>query len=234
MPSAKVEAVSRVWYWQALDGKGDARDQAAAARRHDHRVQVGQLVQDLQADGALPRDDQFVVVGVDEGHTGLGLQLDGVVVGVVVGAGHQAYFRAQALGVFHLHDGRAVGHTDNAADAHPGSRQGHALGVVAGRTGDDPLGPLCLGQLADLVVGAPDFEAAGHLQVFGLEVQPASLGQLRRFDQVGAAGDVLEDKGGVIDFIQCKHNPSRKPRRALGPAASFPLRLFLLIENSIV
>src|SRR5699024_5983732 len=112
---------------QALDGEGDARDQPAAPDGDDHRIQVGQLVQDLQADGPLPGNDQLVVVRVDEGHARLGLEADRVVVGVVVGAGHQADLRAQVLGVFHLHDGGAVRHADDAPDAHPGGGQGHAL-----------------------------------------------------------------------------------------------------------
>ena len=37
-------------------------------------IQIGQLVKDLQTNGALTCDDLFVIVGVDEGHAGLGLQ----------------------------------------------------------------------------------------------------------------------------------------------------------------
>ena len=51
---------------QALDGERHAGDQAAAADRHDDRVHIGQLVEDLKADGPLPCDDKLVIVGVDE------------------------------------------------------------------------------------------------------------------------------------------------------------------------
>ena len=202
---------------QGLDGKGNAGNQAAAAHRHNHGVQIGQLIQDFQTDGALACNHQFIVVGMDEGHPGFGLELDGLVVGVVVGARHQTDFGAQILGIFHLHDGGAVRHADNAFDPPAGGSQGHTLGVVARRTGDDAPAPLFFRELADLVVGAPHLETAGHLEVFGLEVEAAVPGQQRRLDQVGAACDLFQDKGGVIDFIQCKHNPS--PNKIQGRAA---------------
>ena len=154
---------------------------------------------------------------MDEGHAGFGLQLHRLIVGVVVGAGHQADLGPQVLGVLHLHDGGAVGHADNALDPLPGGSQGHALGVVARRAGNDALAPLLFRQLADLVVSAPDLEAAGHLEVLGLEVEAAVFGQQRRLDQVGAACDLFQDKGGVVDFIQRKHIPS--PNKIQGRAA---------------
>ncbi len=44
-----------------LDGRGDARGQPAAADRHDDRGHARALVEDLQPDRALARDDPFVV-----------------------------------------------------------------------------------------------------------------------------------------------------------------------------
>ena len=190
---------------EALDGKGHAGDEAAAAHRHDDRIHVGQLVQDFQTDGALTRDDLLVVVGVDEGHAGLGLQLDGLVVGVVVGAGHEADLRAQALGVLHLHDGRTVRHTDDAFDAPAGRGQRHALGVVACRAGDDAFFALLFGELADLIIGTAHLEAAGGLQVLGLQIELAVLGELGGLDEVGLAGNILEHESGMVNFIQSQH-----------------------------
>ena len=191
---------------QSLDGKGNAGDQSAAAHRHHHSVHIRQLVKDLQADGTLPGDDLLVIVGVDKGHVVLLLQLHGLVVGFVVGAGHKADLRAQIFGVLHLHQGRAVRHTDNAADAAPGSRQRHALRMVARRAGNDALGALLLGKLADLIISAPHLKAAGGLQVLGLKVQLAVLGQLGGFDEVGLSRHVLQHKGGVVDLIQSQHD----------------------------
>ena len=59
-----------------LDVAGDAGEQAAAADRHEHRVQRLALPvpDDLVADGALPGDDQRIVERVDEREPGLGDQ----------------------------------------------------------------------------------------------------------------------------------------------------------------
>ena len=117
--------------FEALDGKSHTRDQAASAHRDDDSVHIRQLVEDLQANGALARNDQLIVIGVDKGHARLRLQLHSLVVGVVIGAGHEADLSAQILGVFHFHDGGTIRHTDNALDAAAGGCQRHALGVVA-------------------------------------------------------------------------------------------------------
>ena len=190
---------------QALDGESHAGDQAAAADGHDDRIHIGQLVQDLQADGALARDDQLVIVGVDEGHAGLLLELDGAVVGVVVGTLDQLYLRAQALGAFHFHNRGTVGHADHTFNAHAGGGQRHALGMVAGRAGDHALGAFFLAQLADFIVGTADLEAAGHLQVFGLQVEICAGAKPGRGDQVGLAGDFFQYEFGVVDLVQGQH-----------------------------
>ena len=190
---------------QALDGEGHAGDESAAAHRHDDGVHIGQLVENFEADSTLTGNDLLVVVGVDEGHARLFLQLHGLVVGVVVGTGYEADLRTEVLGVLHLHDGRAVRHTDDALDAAAGSGQRHALCVVARRAGDDALVALFFGELADLIISAAHLEAAGHLQVLGLEVELAVLGEPGCLDEVGLAGYVLEDKGGMVDLIQCQH-----------------------------
>ena len=190
---------------QALDGEGHAGNESAASHRHDDGVHIGQLVENFEADGPLTGNDLLVVVGVDEGHARFFLQLHGLVVGVVVGSGYEADLRTEVLGVLHLHDGRAVRHADDALDTAAGSGQRHALCVVARRAGDDALVALLLGELADLIISAAHLEAAGHLQVLGLEVELEVLGEPGCLDEVSLAGYVLEDKGGVVDLIQCQH-----------------------------
>ena len=145
---------------------------------------------------------------MDKGHAGLFLQLHGLVVGVVVGAGYEADLRTEVLGVLNLHDGRTVRHTDDALDAAAGSGQCHALRMVARRAGDHALGALLCGELADLIVSAAHLEAAGGLQILGLQVQMAVLGKLGCLNEVGLAGNVLEYKGGVVDLIQSQHGDS--------------------------
>ena len=148
---------------QALDGKRHAGNQPAAADGHHYGVHVGQLIQNLQPDGALPRNDQLVIVGVDKGHAGFLLQFDRAVVGVIVGTLDQLDPGTQAFGALYLHNRGGIRHTHHAGDAHAGGGQRHALCVVARRTGNYALGALLLGQLADFIVGAAQLKAAGHL-----------------------------------------------------------------------
>mmetsp|Transcript_4027 Transcript_4027/g.11993 ORF Transcript_4027/g.11993 Transcript_4027/m.11993 type:complete len:362 (+) Transcript_4027:344-1429(+) len=53
---------------ERLRRERDAGDQAAAAYRHDDGVDVGQLLEQLDADGPGARDDLWVVVAVDVRH----------------------------------------------------------------------------------------------------------------------------------------------------------------------
>ena len=145
---------------------------------------------------------------MDEGHAGLFLQLHGLVVGIIVGAGHQADLCTQVLGIFHLHDGGTVRHADDALDATAGGGQRHTLRMIAGRAGNDALGAFFGRKLADLIVSTAHLEAAGGLQVLGFQVELAVLGQLGGLDEVGLAGNVLEHKGSVVDFIQSQHDDS--------------------------
>ena len=196
---------------QALDGKGHAGDQTAAADGDDHRFGIGQLLQHLQTDRPLPRNDLLIVKGVDQGGPGLLLDLQRLGIGVVIGPLYQTDLRPQAAGGLHLAQGGPVRHTYGAADAHFCGRQGHALGVVARAAGDDTRFLLLLVQLADLIVGAPDLKAAGYLQVLCLQVQLGVVAQLRRIDQVGPPGHLLQDIRGVINFIQCQHSICPSP-----------------------
>ena len=45
-------------------------------------------------------------------------------------------------------------------------------------------------------------------QILGFQVELAVLGQLGGLDEVGLAGNVLEHKGSVVDFIQSQHDDS--------------------------
>ena len=193
---------------QALDGKGHAGDQAAAAHRHNDRIHIRQLIQNFQTNGSLPRDDLLIVIGVDKGHAGLFLQLHSLVVGIIVGARHQTHLCAQILGVLHLHDGGTVRHANDALDATAGGGQRHTLRMVAGRAGNDALGAFFGRKLADLIVSTAHLEAAGGLQILGFQVELAVLGQLGGLDEVGLAGNVLEHKGSVVNFIQSQHDDS--------------------------
>ena len=152
---------------QVLDGVGHPGDQPAAANGDHHGVGAFQLVQNFQADGPLAGDNLIVIKGVDEGGPSLLLELEGGGVGVVVGPFHQADLCPQLFSGLHLADGGSVGHADQGFDPALGGGHGHTLGVVSGAAGQDAVLLLLLGELADLIVGASEFEAAGFLQVLG-------------------------------------------------------------------
>ena len=142
---------------------------------------------------------------MDKGHACFFLQLYGAVMCFVVGTGNKLHLRAQALGVLYLHNRCAVRHADDAFDAHAGCSKCYALRVVAGRTGDDAFLAFLLGELADLIISAAHLKAAGGLQVLGLQVELAVLGQLGRFDEVGLACNVLQHEGGMVYFVESQH-----------------------------
>jgi hypothetical protein len=68
---------------QRLGGCCDAADQAAAADRHDQRVEVRIVFQHFQRDGALPGDDVDVIERVDEGQALFFGLRQGIILGLV-------------------------------------------------------------------------------------------------------------------------------------------------------
>ena len=62
---------------ERLDRNCDAGDEASAAHRHDDRVEVGHLLEELETDRALAGDDVGIVVGRDRDTAGRALELVG-------------------------------------------------------------------------------------------------------------------------------------------------------------
>ena len=154
-----------------LDRDRNAADQSAAADGDDDLFHIGHLIQDLQPDGTLTRDDIGIVEGMGKGialFPGKALRFPG---GVVIDSRDQDDLGAVAPCRLHLQDGCALRHTDDRLDPETGGGQGDALGVVAGAAGDDAAGGLFGGEVADLVVGAADLEGSGLLKVLRLNEQ---------------------------------------------------------------
>ncbi len=193
---------------QSLDGVSDTGDEPAAANGHDDRVDVRDLFEDLEADGALARNDVFVVERVDEGVAFGVAQFEGFIVSVVVDPGNEADVGAVFLGGFDLGDGSVVRQADEALRAGLRRGKGHTLGMVAGGAGDDAPGLLFVGKLGDLVGGTADLEGTGDLQVLGLEDDFRVRVELRRRDDVGLPDDVFQDKRGMIDLVEGHKTPS--------------------------
>ena len=116
---------------------------SAAAHRHHNGIDVVKVIQNLQRDGALARDNVFVVKRVHERIALFFFQFNRLVIRVVVNALHKANLCAVALCGLHLGDRCGVRQTDERFDAVFRCRQRHALCVVARGTGNNAF-PLSL------------------------------------------------------------------------------------------
>ena len=119
-----------------LDRDRDAgREPAAADRHHDPR-EVGDVLEQLEPERALPGDDRRVVERVDEREAAVARpRLRGLEALLERGAA-DVDDRALAARGLRLGDRRVGGDEHLAAHAARGGRGGEALGVVAGRGGD--------------------------------------------------------------------------------------------------
>ena len=157
-------------FHELLDEDGDAGGQPAAAHGHEDTIEVGVLLDELQTDGALTGDDAGVVEGgdvgvaLDLGQAG-GLGLGGVEVVAV-----EADLAAQGADGVNLDLGGDGGHDDDGTHPQQGGGAGHALGVVAGRCGDDTALALGRAQGAHGIVGAADLEGVDRLKVLALDL----------------------------------------------------------------
>jgi len=128
------------------------------------------LLEEFEADGALAGHDVGVVEGVDEGEVLLGGEAGRLFAGLVVVGAVEQYLCAKAACGGHFDEWRGERHDEEGADAAGGGVVGNALRVVAGGGGDDAAGGLLGREGGDAVERAALLEAAGHLQVFELEV----------------------------------------------------------------
>jgi hypothetical protein len=159
--------------------EGDAGEQPAAAEAHDDRPDVGALLEDLEAAGALTRDDVVVVEGVDEDRARLLRPGARVHEALVEGGADLLDGGAVGLGRLDLGHGCPDGHVDLDVDPEHLAGERHALRVVARTGSDDATGLLVVGELGHAGVGAADLERPGALEVLALEedVGPDPLGE---------------------------------------------------------
>ena len=128
-----------------LDRQRDAGEQAAATGRDQHGLDLGRLLEDLQADGALPGDDVGVVEGVDEHRPGLVGELLGgdERLGEVLAV--EAHLGAVPRVALTFGIGAPSGMNTVALMPEHLRGERDALRVVAGRGRHDAAGPLLLG-----------------------------------------------------------------------------------------
>ena len=164
---------------------GDARDQPAAADGNDDGVDVVPVLDDLESDGALPRDELLVVERVDVGESFGSHQLLRLLIGVIPDGAVENDLRAVGPGGGDLRRCGVGGHADHGPDAVDLRGERDALGMIAGRGADDAAALLLLGHEGELVEGTADFVRADALEQLGLEpcVVPRGLTELARGEE---------------------------------------------------
>ena len=129
-----------------LHGIGQARNKPAAADGYQDHVHIRQLLQNLQADGALSGHDPIVVKGMNKRQPLLIPQAHSLGIGIVVHAVHQHHIGPVAAGGLDLWKwGRRQG-CRWWRDVHIPGGKAHALGMVARGAGDDAPALLLVGQ----------------------------------------------------------------------------------------
>ncbi len=194
-----------------LQGDGDARDEAAARQGDDDGVHLGQVLDQLQADRALPGDDRRVVERIDPDQPSLGLEVERAGFGLVIARAVHHQLGAQAPDRLHLAGRHALRNADHSPDAELLRDIGYRPAVVAAGHGDHAPRPLLGGQAQQLVGRPPDLERSGLLQALQLEMdggagalrQPGGVEQGSPADQ---AGDPLPGQFYVVQgWVGCYH-----------------------------
>ena len=153
---------------QLLDQHRHACRQAAAAHRDEHAVDVGILLQQLQRQGPLTGDDHRVIERRHPGKALLLRQLNRSRLRFVKIGAMQQHFAAKAANGIHFDVGGRYRHHDQRLNAQPRCGERHALGMIARRGGDHPVGFLFRGQAGHHRVGAAQLKAVYRLAIFAL------------------------------------------------------------------
>ena len=211
---------------------GGARDEPAAAHRHQQDIERVDVCEQLERDRALARHHLWVVERVHEHHAALGGELVDKLLAVLAVALVLHHLGAVALGGSALERRGVVGHQDHGAGAAQPSGQRHRLRVVArGHGAHAPL-ELIRRQRGDGVVGAAELERAHALEGLALEEYlraqtPVQRGggehrspvgdprqALRRpLDVVDGDGEIESGSGGLVGLAGILHQPADRNRR---------------------
>ena len=157
-----------------LDGASDPGDQPAAADGDDDRVEVGVLLEQLEADGALTRDHGAIVEGVREDAVFFLFDLTRLAVGGVIVTAVEDDLCAELARAGDLDQRGSFGHDDLGRHPQPGPVVGDGLCVVSCARGDDASASLLGRQGHQLVAGAALLEGAGDVMILELEVDLAA------------------------------------------------------------
>ena len=204
----RLDADHRGGRAERLHRGGDAGGETATADRDQHDLDVGQLCDDLQPDGALSGDDPAVVVRRDQRAALLGGDpLRGV---EPLGGWHQHHLAAERPYLIDLDRWCAFGNDHRARRGGGSGGVGEGLPVVAGRMGDHAPGALVGGEPGHRVRGTPELEGADRLEILRLEQQLVgpTAGQQRGTD--GDVGDVGRRRPDLVERYEI-HRPILPP-----------------------
>jgi hypothetical protein len=126
----------------ALERDAQAADQPASGHRGHGDGQAGDLLGQLEADGALPGDHVRVVERVHEAEPALALDPLGHLGRVVIGRPGDDRLGAAGPDRAQLYRVDRLGHADRGRDPEPPGDVGHRRAVVAPRAGDHPAAAL--------------------------------------------------------------------------------------------
>ena len=196
----------------------DAGGEAAAADRDQHRLDVGHLLCELEADRPLARDDERLLERMNERRTVLRDVLARRVEARLDRVAGEHDLGAVVPCCLDLRHRRVLRHEHARARADLARRPRDRLSVVACARGDDSGSAFLLAQQRDAVVRAADLERARALQVLGLEMDLAAdeprqrLGTVDRRD----ARDAFEARARRFDLG--KSGPSARRRQCGTPS----------------
>jgi hypothetical protein len=191
----------------ALAAVRDARDQATAADRHHQHVQIRGRLQHLEHQRALARDDQQIVIGVNESQIALGRDLVREHGSILDRIALEHDLGAKLGGLLDLHERSQARHHDGRRDSQPRGVAGHALGVIAGRHGDHAAAPLVLAEARELDASAALLERRATLKRLELQRDVAAQepGQVLRRQARREHHLTLELAGGGLHVGEAYH-----------------------------
>src|SRR2546423_1490184 len=154
---------------EGAKGGGDAGGQATAAPGNQHGVDLRQVLQQLETDGAIAGHHTIVVEGVNE--HGIDTRIASIAEGLPPAVErHLDYAATEALDRLQLGVGRVIGRDHRTGDAQPARVPGGALCHVAGAGNEDALGQLRLRHPAHRIGGTANLERSDGLEVLQLEI----------------------------------------------------------------
>ena len=152
--------------------RGDrvARDQTAAADRHDQDIEIRHVFEHFQCDGALPGNNVAVVVGMNPNELALIRQRFGPCLRLEQRFAGEHHFGAKHLSCLDLHERRRHRHHDGGRYAKAARMIGDRLGVIARGHRDHAAAALVRVEGGKLDAGAALLERISDLQILVFDV----------------------------------------------------------------